>query len=575
MQTPPADWFTPDMKNISAPTATRTFFKDPVTLILISLPIGLVIFSFCFLKLIQADELTAQTQSARHNSFLLADELRHSSDELTRLARTYVTTGNPKWEKQYLEVLSIRNGVQPRPENYEQIYWDFRAIDIVPDPGVTTKKPLMLMMKEAGLTRLEFEKLAEAQKNSNDLVATETIAMNMVKGLYQDSSGGFTRRGAPDPAKAIDLMHNELYHQHKAKIMKPVNDFFVELRERTNTAVDEARGFQLFWTKVTVAMLIALAAMLLLTIRHWWWINKRLGGLPNDVVSYVKELSSGDLSHVRCKAGMVEGSVMAGLIGMSDNLRQIFLAVRESAVHVAETTHQIVASSQDLSSRATLQADDMRSTAATMSELRITVRNNADHAKSANELAATANSVTSRGGLIFEEAAATMEEITESSIKIAEITSVIDGIAFQTNLLALNAAVEAARAGENGKGFAVVASEVRSLAKRSSDAAKEITDLIADSQVKVDTGRTQVGEASSSMKEILRSIKCVDEMVNEISIASSEQSIGVQQISDLMNNVDQNNSQNSKLVKSSADIADQLHARADELVESISVFKLA
>lgn len=156
----------------------------------------------------------------RYQMYQLADEMRQSSDDLTRLARTYVVSGGEdKWAKQYFEILDIRNGKIPRPQGYEQIYWDFRAADIDPSKGPDKTIALIDLMKKYGISEAELAKLSEAQANSNELVQTETIAMNMVKGLYADSKGGFTVKGEPDLAKARDMMHNLAYHQYKAKIL--------------------------------------------------------------------------------------------------------------------------------------------------------------------------------------------------------------------------------------------------------------------------------------------------------------------------------------------------------------------
>ena len=176
----------------------------------------------------------------RYESYLLADELRQSSDDLTRLARTYVVSGEPKWEQQYFEVLDIRNGKKPRPLAYQRIYWDFRAADNPSPRGAGQAVALTDLMKQAGFTDAEFAKLKEAQDNSNDLVKTETIAMNLVKGQLDDGKGGFTVKGEPDLEKARAMMHDLDYHKFKAKIMKPVDEFFVLLDQRTSEAAAKA-----------------------------------------------------------------------------------------------------------------------------------------------------------------------------------------------------------------------------------------------------------------------------------------------------------------------------------------------
>ncbi|MFN8934567.1 MAG: hypothetical protein ACK5Y0_01510 [Pseudomonadota bacterium] len=167
---------------------------------------------------------SSAAEARRTLSLQLADELRQSSDDLTRLARTYVVTGDPKWEEQYFTVLDIRNGKKPRPPGYEKIYWDFLAAGQQPShAGAATTKPLLEMMKDAGFTEAEFAKLKEAAANSDDLVKTETVAMNLVKGLRADDKGQFVLKGEPDRARATAMMHDLAYHQYKAKIMTPVD----------------------------------------------------------------------------------------------------------------------------------------------------------------------------------------------------------------------------------------------------------------------------------------------------------------------------------------------------------------
>jgi methyl-accepting chemotaxis protein len=209
-----------------------------------------------------------------------------------------------------------------------------------------------------------------------------------------------------------------------------------------------------------------------------------------------------------------------------------------------------------------------------MEELSSQVKQNADSARQANQLASNASTVATRGGEVVGRVVETMKEINNSSRKISDIISVIDGIAFQTNILALNAAVEAARAGEQGRGFAVVASEVRSLAGRSADAAREIKSLIGASVERVELGTTLVDEAGTTMTEVVNSIRRVSDLVGEISSASNEQSAGVAQVGEAVTQMDQATQQNAALVEQMAAAASSLKAQAGDLVQTVSVFKL-
>jgi methyl-accepting chemotaxis protein len=210
-----------------------------------------------------------------------------------------------------------------------------------------------------------------------------------------------------------------------------------------------------------------------------------------------------------------------------------------------------------------------------MEQLGSTVKQNADNAQQANQLARGASEVAVRGGAVVNEVVETMKGINDSSKRIADITSVIDSIAFQTNILALNAAVEAARAGEQGRGFAVVATEVRTLAQRSAEAAKEIKALIGDSVERVECGSAQVDRAGTTMTEIVNAIQRVTDIVGEISAASVEQSTGVSQIGDAVTQMDQTTQQNAALVEQSAAAAESLKTQAKKMVETVAVFRIA
>jgi methyl-accepting chemotaxis protein len=242
---------------------------------------------------------------------------------------------------------------------------------------------------------------------------------------------------------------------------------------------------------------------------------------------------------------------------------------------VATASAEIAQGNHDLSARTESQASALQQTAASMEQLGVTVRQNADHAKLANQLAQTASLAAVQGGEVVAKVVETMKGINHSSKRIADIISVIDGIAFQTNILALNAAVEAARAGEQGRGFAVVASEVRSLAGRSAEAAKEIKTLIQDSVGRVDQGTRLVDQAGTTMNEVVDSIRRVTDIMGDISAASSEQSLGVSQVGDAVINLDQATQQNAALVEEMAAAASSLRAQAQDLVQTVSFFKLA
>jgi methyl-accepting chemotaxis protein len=296
----------------------------------------------------------------------------------------------------------------------------------------------------------------------------------------------------------------------------------------------------------------------------------------HQAVTSATRMSEGDMSMPVNAQGKDE---VAQLLGALENMRgqfgQIVNRIRQGSESVSTASSEIAEGNQDLSSRTESQASALEETAASMEELSSTVRQNADNARQANQLAQSASTVAVQGGQVVSQVVDTMKGINDSSRRIADIISVIDGIAFQTNILALNAAVEAARAGEQGRGFAVVAGEVRNLAQRSAAAAKEIKDLITDSVARVEQGSALVDKAGTTMEEVVGSIRRVTDIMGEISAASAEQSAGVGQIGEAVQQMDQATQQNAALVEEMAAAASSLRGQAADLVQTVAVFKLS
>ncbi|MBK1690371.1 methyl-accepting chemotaxis protein [Rubrivivax gelatinosus] len=331
--------------------------------------------------------------------------------------------------------------------------------------------------------------------------------------------------------------------------------------------------------RATLAMIVAAAlavalgvAMALLITRG---LVRQLGGEPADVVRVAGEIARGNLAVQVPKAAAGNAdSAMAAIGVMRDRLAEIVQNVRRNVDSMATGAAEIASGNADLSQRTEMQAAALQQTAATMDELGSTVRQNADNAARANGLAREASSVAHTGGEVVSRVVDTMRGISDGSRRIADITGVIDGIAFQTNILALNAAVEAARAGEQGRGFAVVAGEVRSLAQRAAAAAREIKTLISQSTEQTESGAELVDQAGVRMKEIVAAIARVSEMVAAISAASAEQSVGVAQVGEAVQQLDQATQQNAALVEQSAAAAASLRQQSAQLVDSVAVFRL-
>jgi methyl-accepting chemotaxis protein len=538
--------------------------KRMMVILMIGLALAMVALGICIQRLGVATAGVAKAYELRYNSYLLADELRQSSDDLTRLARTYVVTGDAKWKQQYQEVLDIRSGKRARPAQYHKIYWDFRAANISPSRGEEPAIALSELMKQAGFTEQEFEKLTEAERNSNDLVNTETRAMDMVASHAQAASAD---------ASPQALMHDENYHKFKAKIMQPVDEFFAAVDERTQATIDAAEQRKAFW----YAALIAIAAALVVLLASSLWVAYRqLSRSLTEAVRVSDAIASGRLDIEVTPTGPREVALLLrAMAAMRDHLVNLVANVRQNADAVATACEHIAQGNSDLSTRTQEQASALQETAASMEQLSATVHRNADNAAQADQLTRGASVIATRGGDVFGKVVDTMKGISESSGKISDIIGVIDSIAFQTNLLALNAAVEAARAGEQGRGFAVVAAEVRHLAQRSAEAAKQIRTLILDSVERVDQGRVFVDEAGGTMNELVEAIKRVTNIVGEISAASAEQSGGVAQINHAVTQMDETTQQNAALVEESAAAAEMLRDQARELMNAVAAFKLA
>ena len=301
-------------------------------------------------------------------------------------------------------------------------------------------------------------------------------------------------------------------------------------------------------------------------------IGRQLGAEPAEAAALAQRVTAGHLDTTVTLRDGDSGSLMALLKTMQASLGDVVGRVRQNADSVASASAQIAQGNNDLSARTEQQASALQQTAASMEELSATVQQNADNARQANQLALGASTVAVRGGEVVGRVVDTMKGINDSSKRIADIISVIDGIAFQTNILALNAAVEAARAGEQGRGFAVVAAEVRSLAQRSAEAAKEIKGLITASVERVEQGTALVDEAGATMSEVVNSIKRVTDIMGEISAASTEQSAGVAQVGEAVTRMDQATQENAALVEQSAAAAENLMQQAQMLVQVVAVF---
>jgi len=328
--------------------------------------------------------------------------------------------------------------------------------------------------------------------------------------------------------------------------------------------------------RIVAILLIILLVALCSSVGIALFMSRVIVRPLKKAIAAAESIAAGDLTSQIVVVGRDEtGELLQALKDMNDSLKKIVGEVRTGAEGIVSGSKEIATGNADLSQRTEEQASSLEETASSMEELTSTVKQNAENAKQANQLALGASQVAVKGGAVVGQVVETMSSINESSKKIVDIISVIDGIAFQTNILALNAAVEAARAGEQGRGFAVVATEVRNLAQRSAAAAKEIKALIGDSVDKVGAGTKLVDEAGKTMEEIVSSVKRVTDIMSEITAASQEQSAGIEQVNQAITQMDEVTQQNAALVEEAAAAAESLEEQAQNLEVAVAVFKVS
>lgn len=569
-----------------------------VILALIAATLVAIIYLFISMRQSSYDLDTAADN--RYRSYLLASELRQSSDDLTRLGRTYVVTGDPSYEQQYNTVLDIRNGKAPRPQDYNRIYWDFVAADQAkPRPDGETV-PLQELMKRSGFTEQEFAKLKEAQANSDGLVQLEVRAMNAVKGKFADAQGNYTLSGPPDMELARKLVHSKEYHQYKAQIMKPIDDFFVLLDKRTSVAQDNARQKLALAQTLFLASIVGLIAEILLLI----WIGRQqtrmqLGGSVSDLGKVLQEIAAGNLALAIPDAP--RDSALAHIKVMHERLKQLVSDVRDSAAALVDNIGAINDMTQYVFHGTEQVYHAVSSNAATVEQITVSINHIADNSVDANNIIQKTDQLTAAGAtavgqvsseignlsLSMTKLGQTMSALGTSSRDITSTVNEIKEIADQTNLLALNAAIEAARAGEQGRGFAVVADEVRKLAERTANATVEITTMSQGIQLQtqgaeddmrkacetVDHSVKLAESAATSISDVRLQMQIAVNTIQEIGAATREQSIAVNGMAQSIEQINGLTNNTSETVRNAVQTVEQLNKRANQLDTLVRRFR--
>lgn len=412
-------------------------------------------------------------------------------------------------------------------------------------------------------------------KRFESLPATPGMSERLTQQLQSDYSA-FDEglKAMLDCLKASDLegMFAQNIEKRQAK-MKVTYEEWRTVQARLSAAgvVQNQRAFTTMMWLLAGVMVIVVAVI----ICCWFGLRAVLIQPLHTLLGHIRHIASGDLTQQVVVEGRNEMSQLAAsLHEMQQALVRTVSNVRDGSDAIFTGASEISAGNNDLSARTEEQAASLEQTAASMEQLTATVKQNAENARQASQLALSASDTARKGGDVVEGVVRTMSDIAGSSQKIADIISVIDGIAFQTNILALNAAVEAARAGEQGRGFAVVAGEVRSLAQRSAQAAKEIKELIEESVTRVNAGSQLVGSAGETMSDIVGAVTRVTDIMGEIASASDEQSRGIDQVGHAVTEMDRVTQQNAALVEESAAAAAALEAQASRLSQSVAVFHI-
>lgn len=565
----------------------------------------------------QAQQQLVEVYERRYQSYLLADELRRNSDELTRMARSYSVIGYRQFEQNYHTILAIREGRHPRPENYERPYWDFVVAGIPkprPDgPAIALEE----LMRQAGFTDREFAQLEIAKNNSDGLMRSEMMALHAVKGLFEDAQGNFTVEGESDMQMARQILFDDFYHQMKSHIMAPIDEFFRILDVRTSNEVAAAREAsqqaQLILIGVLLFGLLAAAMALFLVYRR---IFKMLGGEPGYARYKVECIASGDLTiPIRLKKAD-QTSLLFAMSAMKDSLARMIGQITDNAINLTQSANQLAEtaglmahrhSNQDSASHSIAAAvEEMSSSVAeitsTMEQLSASSTQIADHSQSVVDVANRTLESSRQGAGAMQQLLGRMEDIRNDNQKslaeivalgnkskeISKVMDIITTIADQTKLIAFNAALEASSAGDAGRRFSVVASEIRRLADNVTDSTRDIENKIQEIQDAIsrlvlasekgteiiDGGMAASTHTAHELDALVQAASQTSSAAQKISLSTKQQKTANAQVVQALREIASASATTSQSVRSISDISRSLISMSHNLNELVQQFKL-
>ena len=509
-------------------------------------------------------------------SSAIARQYQQNSAFLTQFVRSFVATGDAKYEQAYNDCIAISGGTKPTPINYDRgIYWSIYLGSGKKPSSDGETKSYSNVMKDLNFSKDMFDYLALSKSRSEELVNLEIQAMELMKSIPRNPDGSIPDEYKARQLEAIELVNGKTYEEKVSEIMSPINQFFDKLES------DNALNLQKAAKEVrndTILFFICLFIVGLSVVAFLGSLGKSVGKHLHLCVHLASEISNGNLT-VEIDESKLKGNnefvlLLRSFHNMTMHLREIISKVLESSREISEAATEIAQGNTDLSTRTEMQASHLEETASSMEQIASTIKSSADNSVRGNRMMQDSEKSVQEAGDIIEATTNNIELVFEASNKITDIIKIIENIAFQTNILALNAAVEAARAGEQGKGFAVVASEVRNLAQTSQSSVKDITALIADSNEKIKTATETARKSKEIFMDIEQKIEDTSKIMQDISAMAVEQQAGVDQVNIAVSQMDQSTQQNASLVEEATASSEALMGQARELVELMHFFKV-